>query len=232
MKRENFIKKVFAVKRENFIKNPKKTKPFWILIVVTFFSTFSLSSFADELKHSKIAGALEQKLLIKNDVIESVSVGVLQLGKACNFEKNKNENNLEIQNQLFENIEARFENLNQFIQDIELSISKIRKDALQIVRSNCGILGQFIGNGQTDKKLCENTKEKIKFIDRLQPSLEKNKNLGKLQFSTLSTLFDIQTMQCTTQNFSEKIYKETQSVLMPLDASIKNELLEALKLIE
>ena len=75
-------------------------------------------------------------------------------------------------------------------------------------------------------------KAQIDFIDRLKPSLKKNRKLENLNFNTLSTLFEIETAGCTTQNFSEKVFTEMRAVLNPLDASIEKGFEDALELIE
>ena len=201
-------------------------------IMLMFLSAVSFQAFADEIKFSQIASSLEQKLLIKNDVIESLNVGVSQLEKACDLEKEKDDTGLENQNLFLQNSNSEKERSDEFIQDINVLVSTTRDNAIKTVRSKCGILGQIMGTSTADKQLCESTKNKIEFIDRLKPSLEKNRKLENLNFNTLSTLFEIETAGCTTQNFSEKVYTEMQSVLKPLDASIEQGFEEAVELIE
>ena len=50
---------------------------------------YSSSPIANELEFSRVASDLEQKILIKSDVIEAVRTGVSQLQKACDLETNK-----------------------------------------------------------------------------------------------------------------------------------------------
>ena len=197
-----------------------------------FFLAVSFHASADEIRFSQIASSLEQKLLIKNDVIESLNVGVSQLEKACDLEKDKDDNKLENENPFLQKSKSEKERLNELIQELNVLVGATRDNALKTVRSKCGILGQIMGTNAADKQLCESTKNKIEFIDRLKPSLEKNKKLENLNFITLSTLFGIETAGCTTQNFSEKVYTEMRSVLNPLDASIEKSFEEALELIE
>ena len=197
-----------------------------------FFLAVSFHASADDIRFSQIASSLEQKLLIKNDVIESLNVGVSQLEKACDLEKDRDDSGLENENPFLQKSNSEKERLDELIQDINVLLSAKRDNALKTVRSKCGILGQIMGTNAADKQLCESTKNKIEFIDRLKPGLEKNRKLENLNFITLSTLFGIETAGCTTQNFSEKVYTEMRSVLNPLDASIEKSFEEALELIE
>ena len=209
------------MKRENSKIYGRIAQKVLLLIVLMLFPAVSFHASADEIRFSQIASSLEQKLLIKNDVIESLNVGVSQLEKACDLEKDKDDSRLENRNLFLQKSSSKKERLDEFIQDINISVNATRDNALKTVRSKCGILGQIMGASAADKKLCESTKNKIEFIDRLKPSLEKNRKLENLNFNTLSTLYGIETAGCTTQNFSEKVFTEMRAVLKPLDASIE-----------
>ena len=220
------------MKRENSKIYGRIAHKVLLLIVLMFFSAVSFNASADDIRFSQIASSLEQKLLIKNDVIESLNVGVSQLEKACDLEKDRDDSGLENENPFLQKSNSEKERLDELIQDINVLVSATRDNALKTVRSKCGILGQIMGTNAADKQLCESTKNKIEFIDRLKPGLEKNRKLENLNFITLSTLFGIETAGCTTQNFSEKVYTEMRSVLNPLDASIEKSFEEALELME
>lgn len=229
---KNRCVRAYSVIRENgklYNRIARKTSCFILLMLL---SAYSFHAFADEIRFSQIASSLEQKLLIKNDVIESLNVGVSQLEKACDLEKDKDNNGLKYKNSFLEKTNSETERLYEFIKIMNISVNATRDNALKTVRNKCGILGQIMGTSTADKQLCESTKNKIEFIDRLKPSLEKNIKLENLNFNTLSTLFEIETAGCTTQNFSEKVYTEMQSVLKPLDASIEQGFEEALELME
>ena len=205
------------------------------LLFVSFFTIFAFydtSSLADELTFSRIASDLEQKILIKSDIIEAVRTGVSQLQKACDLENNEINDDTKNKNPLFEEIENNFLNEEIFREKTQNTLMSYRANALQTYRTNCSILGQIIGSNKTKKSTCENAKGTVEFVDRLIPSLNKNLELEKMRLSTLITLFQIEELQCTSPTFSNKIYTEFQTVLEPLNSSIVEEFLQASELIE
>lgn len=193
---------------------------------------YSSSPIANELEFSRVASDLEQKILIKSDVIEAVRTGVSQLQKACDLETNKLNNNPTSQNPLFEEIKSNFINAEIFQKKTQNALMSYRTNALQTYRKNCTLLGQIIGSNETDKDTCENAKQTVEFVDRLLPSLNKSMELEKLRSVTLNKLLQIEQLQCTSPMFSEKIYKEFQSVIEPLNESIVDEFVRASELIE
>lgn len=203
-----------------------------LFILLMLFSAVSFNSYANETELLKVASSLEQKILIKNDVIETLNIGVSQLEKACGLEKNKEQNSLIDKNLFTEQLIIKERRFDEFTQNLNVSINTARNNALKIVRDRCGILGQLLGTDPSDKQLCENTKNKIEFIDRLNPIIANNVSLENLEFNTLSTLVEIESAGCTTNSFLEKIFGEIKTVLEPLNTSIENELKESLILIE
>lgn len=203
---------------------------FFFLWVILSSNSFYAS--ANEIHFSKIASSLETKLLIKNDVLESLKIGVSQLEKACDLEKNKAENGLVNKNPFLEQSNIKKQLSEEFSQSLIASIDTIRGNAIKTVQNKCGILGQMMGSSPTDKQLCQNTKNKIEFIDRLKPVIDNNVKLKNLEYNSLSTLFEIESAGCASKNFSKRVFDEIQSVLDPLDTSIENELKEAFTIIE
>ena len=203
-----------------------------IVCLITVFLFVRNIVFADEIEFPKIAGVLEQQILIKNDIIESVKTGVSELQKACDLENNQEANDTQNNNPLIQ------ETKNDFIaaQKISLETRQFfiseRKKSVESYRNYCSILGQIIGNKSSQKETCEKTKNKIEFIDRLIPSLDKNTELESIRSLTLNTLFQMEKLKCTSPNFSSKIHTEIKTVLQPLDASIGEEFIRASKLIE
>ena len=200
-----------------------------LFIVNAFHGT---STFADELEYSRIANDLEQKILIKSDVIEAVRTGVLQLQRACDLETNKLNDASKIENPLVKEIKSDFTDSEVFREKTQNTLVSSRTNALQTYRNNCSLLGQIIGSDETNKNMCKKAKGTIEFIDRLIPSLNKSMELEKLRSVTLNTLLKIEQLQCTSPMFSQKIYKEFQSVIEPLNDSIVDEFVRASKLIE
>jgi hypothetical protein len=203
-----------------------------LFILIMLFSAVSFNSHANETELLKVASSLEQRILIKNDVIETLNIGVSQLEKACGLEKNKEQNSLIDKNLFTEQLIIKKRRFDEFTQNLNVSINTARNNALKIVRNRCSILGQLLGTDPSDKQLCENTKNKIEFIDRLNPIIANNVSLENLEFNTLSTLVEIEYAGCTTNSFLEKIFGEIKTVLEPLNTSIENELKESLILIE
>ena len=74
--------------------NWAKETPHLLLRTFKFFAAFvfisiqTSTSFSDEKQYSKISDIIEQHLMIKEDVIQSVKAGTTQLEKACSFNTN------------------------------------------------------------------------------------------------------------------------------------------------
>ena len=74
--------------------NWAKETPHLSLRILKFFAVFvfisiqTSPSFSDEKQYSRISDIIEQHLMIKEDVIQSVKAGTTQLEKACSFNSN------------------------------------------------------------------------------------------------------------------------------------------------
>ena len=203
-----------------------------IMCLITVFLIVRNTVFADEIKFPEIAGVLEQKISIKNDVIESVKTGVSELQKACDLENNQEANGFQNANPLIQATKNNFNNAQKISFEIRQFFISERNKSVESFRNNCSLLGQIIGNKSSQRETCEKTRNKIEFIDRLFPSLDKNDRLESARSLTLYTLFQMEELKCTSPNFSSKIYAEIKTVLEPLDASIEEEFIRASKLIE
>ena len=199
---------------------------------ITIFLLVRNTVFADEIEFPKIAGILEEQILIKSDIIESVKTGVLELQKACVLEKNQEANDPKNTNPLIQESKNDFNAAQKTSLEIRQFFISERKKSVESYRNYCSLLGQILGDKNSQKETCQKTKNNIEFIDRLIPSLDKNAKLESIRSLTLNTLFHMEELKCTSPNFSSKIHAEIKTVLQPLDSSIGEEFNRAAKLIE
>ena len=216
------------------IMNWAKETPHLLLRILKFFAVFVLisiqtwPSFSDEKQYSRISDIIEQHLMIKEDVIQSVKAGTTQLEKACSFNTNLPQSDTALNlDEGFQIVQKDHDASQRFFADLNNSIQKIRREKTSTYRNNCSIISNLLGNAREKEKLCESTKNVLGFLDRLNISVEADKKLIDEKLSVMENLFSMKAQDCVSTNFPDEIYENMQTIVEPIDTIVRNEFRQA-----
>ena len=216
------------------IMNWAKETPHLLLRILKFFAVFvfisiqTSPSFSDEKQYSKISDIIEQHLMIKEDVIQSVKAGTTQLEKACSFNTNLPQSDTALNlDEGFQIVQKDHDVSQRFFADLNNSIQKIRLEKTSTYRNNCSIISNLLGNAREKETLCESTKNVLSFLDRLNISVEADKKLIDEKLSVMENLFSMKAQDCVSTNFPDEIYENMQTIVEPIDTIVRNEFRQA-----
>ena len=124
-------------------------RTFKFLAAFVFISIQTSTSFSDEKQYSKISDIIEQHLMIKEDVIQSVKAGTTQLEKACSFNTKSPQSDTVLNlDEGFQTVKKDHDISQRFFNDLNNSIQKIRREKTSTYRNNCSIISNLPGECQ------------------------------------------------------------------------------------
>ena len=217
--------------------NWAKEAPHVLMRTFKFFAVFVLiliqtsNSFSDEKQYSKISDIIEQHLMIKEDVIQSVKAGTIQLQKACSFNSNSSQSNTALNlDEGFQAVKKDYDTSQRFFSELNKSLQKIRREKTTTYRNNCSIISNLLGNAREKETLCESTKNVLSFLDRLNISVEADKKLIDEKLSVMENLFSMKAQNCVSAQFPDEIYENMQTIIEPIDTIVRDEFKQAIEI--
>ena len=166
--------------------------------------------------------------MIKEDVIQSVKAGTIQLQKACSFNSNSSQSDTALNlDEGFQAVKKDYDTSQRFFSDLNKSLQKIRREKTTTYRNNCSIISNLLGNAREKETLCESTKNVLSFLDRLTISVEADKKLIDEKLSVMENLFSMKAQDCVSTNFPDEIYENMQTIIEPIDTIVRNEFTQA-----